>query len=251
MKTTIERYLGADSHDSLTGLLQSWRLWLLGAVGGALLALGLITVFPPAYRARAVVIIDHNLEEVWDFAPAENFYFLTRETRKLQDLAWSDETLQLVVDEVRGTSVGELRDEVLMMSQPSDGGWHLWAKDEDPARAEEIARAWAYAFRDQIIAGMETSTELEQARQEINEFILNSPPLQPHEIQRLIDRISPLLAQTKGISPYLDVVISQSEQLHVEQVITPPIAMLIGSGVGALGMVLIVLTVSRSEEDDA
>ena len=48
------------------------------------------------------MVVDHNLEEVWEFRSAQQFYFLGRETRKLEALAWSDETMQLVADQVGG-----------------------------------------------------------------------------------------------------------------------------------------------------
>lgn len=250
MKKAVERILGVDSHDTLVKVLQSWRLWLLGAVAGALFAWAVYALFPPPYRARAIIVIDHNLEEVWDFAPSDNFYFLARETRKLKNLAWSDETIQRVVDQVEGTDIAGLRDEILMMTQPADGGWYLWAEDRHPERAEEIANAWAYAFRDQIFEGMETSAELEQMREEINQYLLENPGMQAHEVQRLIEQTEPLLAQTKGISPYLDVYVAQSEDLYTGRSVGQPVYLLAGSAAGAFGAALAALLVSRPEKDD-
>ena len=45
--------------------------------------------------------------------------------------------------------VAVLRDEVLSLSQPAEAGWHFYADDSDPARAESIASAWALAFTEQ------------------------------------------------------------------------------------------------------
>lgn len=250
MKRMVNRLLYVDAHDSMVRVLQSWRLWFLGAVVGALVAAGLYLLFPPDFRARAVVVIDHNLESVWEFEPSQNFYFLGRETRKLEQLAWSDKTLELVAEQVDGVTADGLRNEILSLSHPADGGWHLWADHEDEATAEAIAGTWATVFVDQIYAGMDTSLDLELARMEVNEILLEYPEMNPEEVHELIDRMSIELDQTSGISPWLEVYLAQGTDLMVTRKILLSIFVLAGSVIGALGLALITLFLIRSEEYD-
>ncbi len=52
------------------------------------------------------------------------------DSEKLEELAWDDATLQMVVDENPGTSISKLREGVLQLSQPGEGAWHFWADDQ-------------------------------------------------------------------------------------------------------------------------
>ncbi|MEN8242038.1 MAG: hypothetical protein ABFS17_08970 [Chloroflexota bacterium] len=239
-----------DSHDTVVRMLQSWRLWLGGAVLGALIASLVYLVFPPDYRARAVVVIDHNLESVWEFAPAQNFYFLGRETRKLEELAWNDETLGLVTDEVDGVTVADLRNEILSLSHPADGAWHLWADHPDRDTAEEIAGAWADVFVEQIYTGMGTSAELEYQREEINKILLEHTAMNPDEVHNLIDEMSLLLDKTTGISPWLEVDLAQGDDLIVTRKVLQSVYILAGSLIGACGMALVTLVFYRVEDEN-
>jgi hypothetical protein len=250
MKRITNHLTYVDSHDTVVRVLQSWRLWFGGAILGALLATLIYCVFPPDYRARAVVVIDHNLESVWEFAPAQNFYFLGRETRKLEELAWNDETMQLLVDEVDGFTVSKLRNEILSLSHPADGGWHLWADHPDRDTAEELAGAWARVFVEQIYAGMGTSEELEYQREEINKILLEYKGMNPDEVYNLIDRMSPLLDKTSGISPWLEVDLAQGENLMVTREVLLSVYVLAGSLIGACGMALATMVFYRVEDEN-
>lgn len=242
--------LYVDSHDSIVRVLQSWRLWIVGAIAGALLATGIYLLFPPMYRAAAVVVVDHNLEEVWDVKPNNTFYFLGRETRKLEELAWSDETLQLVADQVGDVSIRQLRDEILFLSNPSDGGWDFYARDRDPERAEKIASAWANAFVDQVYANIEISAELVRVREEINDFVLENNNLSDNDLRKLIDQISPLIFETTGITPYIEVYVSQNEQLSIDHNVSMAVYIISGSAIGALGLAFSALVLLKAEERD-
>ena len=187
---------------------------------------------------------------MWEFAPAQNFYFLGRESRKLEELAWSDKTLDLVAAELDGITVSELRNDILSLSHPADGGWQLWADHEDRGLAEEIAGTWARIFVDQIYAGMDTSLELELARMEVNEVLLEYQDMNPEEIQELIDRMSIELDETSGISPWLEVYLAEGSDLVVARSVLLSIYVLAGSVIGALGLVSITLFFIRSEEYD-
>ena len=135
------------SLDDLTRLLRAWRFWLMAAVIGALLGAAVYFVAPPPYRARATVNVDFNLETAWpQETDRQQFYYLERETRKLEEIAWSDSVLQAVADADSKVTVRELREGKLQLSQPAEAGWHFFADDKDAKRAEMLASAWADSF---------------------------------------------------------------------------------------------------------
>ncbi len=135
------------SLDDLLRLLRAWRFWMLGALIGALLGAGMYLIAPPPYRARATVSVDFNLEEAWPLeTDRQQFYYLQREARKLQEIAWSDAVIQTVARADGAATVRELRERKLQLSQPADGGWHFYADDANPSRAQVLASSWAQAF---------------------------------------------------------------------------------------------------------
>jgi hypothetical protein len=144
--------LSPPSLNDLIRLLKAWRFWVLGTLAGALLGTAIFYIAPPPYRARATVNVDFNLEEAWpDEVDRQQFYYLERETRKLVEIAWSDDVMQEVAD-ANGVDVSSLRDEALSLSQPAEAGWHFYADDRDPARAEALASTWALSFTEQAQA---------------------------------------------------------------------------------------------------
>ncbi len=251
MKKIANRLLYSDTHDALVVVLQAWRLWLAGALVGALMAASVYALFPPPYRARAIVVVDHNVEEAWGFGSGELFYFLGRETRKLQELAWSDETIQLVADRVGDVSVRELREEILHLSQPQDGGWYFFADYQDAGRAEEIAGTWAEVFYERTYQAVEISAELERIRWEINEVLERNSNLSEGDIQSLIDRISPTLYKTDGISYFIELDLAQTENLEITRSVPRSVYLLAGSIAGAFLFAFAVLLFLRAEEKDA
>ena len=156
--------LTPPSLDDLIHLLRAWRFWVLGAFIGALIGAALYTIVPPPYRAKATVNVDFNLEQAWpQDTDRQQFYYLERETRKLEEIAWSDEVMQAVVDANAGTTVNQLRDGKLQLSQPAEAGWHFYAEDHDPQVAQSLASSWADAFVN--------TAQVEIASGGINEFV--------------------------------------------------------------------------------
>jgi len=148
------------SLDDFIRLLKAWRFWVLGALAGALLGTAIFYIAPPPYRARATVNVDFNLEEAWpEDVDRQQFYYLERETRKLKEIAWSDDVMQVVAD-ANGVGVSTLRVELLSLSQPAEAGWHFYADNLNPARAEALASTWALAFTEQAQADLAEQTGL-------------------------------------------------------------------------------------------
>jgi hypothetical protein len=134
------------SLDDLIRLLSAWKFWMLGAILGAVIGAVVYVVAPPPYRARATVVVDFNLEEALpQDTDRQQFYYLERETRKLEEIAWSDKIL-IEVSSATGTSMEDLRAGKLQLSQPADGGWHFYADDRDSKLAGQLASAWAQGF---------------------------------------------------------------------------------------------------------
>jgi pimeloyl-ACP methyl ester carboxylesterase len=153
------------SSDDLIRLLKAWKFWVLGAAVGALIGAALYYIFPPDYRARATVNVDFNLEQAWpQETDRQQFYYLERETRKLEEVAWSDD----VLDQVSAggqVPVQELRGGKLQLSQPAEAGWHFYADDPDAERAQDLAARWALAFTEKVQENVVNS-------QGLNSFIL-------------------------------------------------------------------------------
>jgi capsular polysaccharide biosynthesis protein len=141
------------SIDDLIRLLKAWRFWSVGALIGALLGAGLYYVVPPPYRAHATVLVDFNLEQAWpEETDRQQFYYLERETRKLEEIARSDMVLGMVAGRTGNITAQELRNGILSLSQPAEGGWHFYAADQDPERAATLASSWADVFVEQVHA---------------------------------------------------------------------------------------------------
>ncbi len=162
--------LAAPSPDDLIRLLRAWRFWLLGAVAGALLGTAVYLIAPPVYRARATVNVDFHMEQAWpESSDREQFYYLERETRKLEDIAMSDAVLKAVVEQVKGLNIQELRAGQLQLSQPGNGAWHFYADDKDRTRAEQMVTVWAKAFSDAV------QTQVAQPSSALEHFITAMP----------------------------------------------------------------------------
>src|SRR5690349_17245061 len=149
--------------EDLIRLLRAWRFWVLGAMAGALIAVAAYYIVPPPYRARATVNVDFNLEQAWPKdVDRQQFYYLEREVRKLEEIALSDDVIGPLSSEF-GIPVEELRAGKLQLSQPAEAGWHFYADDPNPQTAANLASAWAHAFVQKV--------EEEIQAGKVNEFI--------------------------------------------------------------------------------
>jgi len=155
--------LSPPSLEDLTRLLKAWRFWIFGALLGALLGAALYAVIPPPFRAKATVNVDFNLEQAWaKETDRQQFYYLERESRKLEEIAWSDAVMGGLSAEF-GISVEALRAEKLHLSQPAEAGWHFYADDPHAQTADLLASAWATAFTAKVQAAVQAGS--------INEFV--------------------------------------------------------------------------------
>ena len=153
------------SFDDFARLFKAWRFWSVGVLIGGMIGAAVYYFAPPPYRAHATVLVDFNLEEAWPKdAPRKQFYYLERETRKLEEIAFSDIVMESIVENDRQNTVMELREEKLFLSQPGDGGWNFYAYDNDPRRAADLVSAWARAFAGQVTAQVASA-------QGVNSFI--------------------------------------------------------------------------------
>jgi capsular polysaccharide biosynthesis protein len=138
--------LTAPSLDDLIRLLKAWRFWVLGAILGAILGAAVYYIIPPSFRAQATVNVDFNLEQAWPKdTDRQQFYYLERESRKLEEIAWSDDVMGQLSSKF-SIPVKDLRGKKLQLSQPAEAGWHFYADDKNSQTAAALAPAWAEAF---------------------------------------------------------------------------------------------------------
>jgi len=138
--------LTPPSLDDLIRLLRAWRFWMLGAIFGAILGAAVYSIVPPPFRAKATVNVDFNLEQAWpQETDRQQFYYLERESRKLEEIAWSDDVMDQLSSEF-SISVEDLRGARLYLSQPAEAGRYFYADDKDLQIAASIASSWAEAF---------------------------------------------------------------------------------------------------------
>ncbi len=155
--------LTPPSIEDIIRLMRAWRFWISGALVGMLLGAALYYIAPPPYRAKATVNVDFNLEQAWpQETDRQQFFYLERESRKLEELAWSDEIISQLSSEF-AIVPEDLRGGKLLLSQPSEAGWHFYADDNDPQIAEGLASAWAEVFT------LKVQSEIQAGN--INEFV--------------------------------------------------------------------------------
>ena len=202
----MKRLFSSSSTDDLLQLLQAWRFWLLASLLGALIGGLAYFIFPPDFRARATVVVDFNMEQSWPVdSDRELFYYLEREARKLEEVAWSDEVISTVANNMGDITVEELSSGVFELSEPADGGWHFYATDPDPARAEQLASVWAETFVAKVQDGIKTALALDASRKALE--------VNPTEAE-ILSYVTELEAESLGITPELQLFLSQGKNLN-------------------------------------
>lgn len=159
----------SPSLDDLIRLLKAWRFWVLGALLGAVIGAAVYYVIPPPYRAKATVNVDFNLEEAWPKeTDRQQFYYLEREARKLEELAWADDVMEKISSS-SSLSVEELRGGKLQLSQPAEAGWHFYADDRDPKIASQLASEWANEFASKARSEIDTGNINQYVKLEVTQ----------------------------------------------------------------------------------
>lgn len=232
------------SSDDLNRLLKAWRFWLFAALIGGLLGAAIFFLAPPLYRVRASVQVDFNIEEA--YKPTQDkqaFYYLEREVRKLEALAFSDAVMRSVADEVGGVTIARLRDGILLLSQPGDADWNFFAEDPDPQRASDLASAWAEAFTAQVRDAVTASMTLQSFHAEIQNGCGG-------DCFSIESQIADLEARARGISPYVEVSPLQTEQLSETRKVAISTYILVGAVVSWAVGVLVILFISPRRKDE-
>ncbi len=235
--TWKQRLLQPPSLQDWARILQAWRLWLLAGLLGALLGTTLYWLHPPPYRAQAEAIVDYNMEEAWPAdTDREMFEFLARENKKLEALAWSDAVLEKAATLAGVPFDPAWRQGGLVLRDEHDGRWHFWAIADEPAQAQRLAQAWAQAFTEEVRQRVAVATALlskraaltelgqQQAQWETQCATASPPPDCDATLEALKKRqetlqtdIAALAEQSGGLSPYIEVFLSQGEHPPVER----------------------------------
>ena len=129
----------------------------------------------------------------------------------------------------------------LYLEQPREAGWHFWAEDADAQRAAELASMWARAFVDQVQNNLAVSEELEIARQELEDFLLANPRPDEREVNVLTEQLGAALEAVPGISPYVQLQITQEAELSSSRTVSQGAYLLVGSVLGVLTIALLTL----------
>ncbi len=225
------------STDNLERLLKAWRFWLVMALLGGVMGMVAYALWPPAYRSRATVQVDFNIEEAYTpSSDKQAFYYLEREVRKLQALAFSDAVLQAVAEEVGGVSPAELRQGILHLSQPGEAEWSFYAEDRNAQRAQALASAWARAFTAEVKDAAVASKMLQAFHAELQVGCGQG-------CADLENRLMALEARARGISPYVEVGWLQVDSPSVNRKVNRATYLLAGTLMAWAGSGLIILFV--------
>lgn len=249
-----KRILSAPTSQNFTDALSAWRLLLIASLIGGLLGAAFYQLWTPPYRAMARVVIDQNLEKALPAAPdREVFYFLERETQKLEELALSDEVMGQVVDEVKNVSMAQLRGKLLQLSQPGDGGWRLYGIAKTPERARQLAKTWSKVFTEKVEQAVAASREMAVLQKELTDLQGDLTPEAETQRVTLEARIQGLEAASFAIHPEVQVYQSQKKEIAVDRTVNIGVYIFTGA-ISALFLMLLMTTftgeIQESETDE-
>lgn len=131
---------------------------------GALLAALLTVLGPDRYTARAVVMVDQQVDlALPPYSPVDDVLYVSRETVRLEDLTYADVLWEEVFNRLSSdqfesefSSFEDLRG---FVSAPhyQDGAWYFTSEHSDPALASALADAWAESFVETVQSWVETA----------------------------------------------------------------------------------------------
>ena len=94
------------------------------------------------------------------------------------------------------------------------------------------------------------NVDLVVIRYEINQIYGENRKYSGGEALNIAEQLHPYLEESEGISPYVEVTLSQTENLHVERTAPLSVYILAGSMIGACLFALAALFMLRAEEID-
>jgi hypothetical protein len=231
--------------NNLILVLQSWRLWLLGAILGAIGGGLIFQLTPPSFQAEAIVSIDHNLEQAWPFPMDKSeFVFIGRETHKLELVAWGD---GIFISILTNNPKYLEEDLALSIDKSQEGAWGFYATADNKQDAENIVNSWVLAFEEEVISRIDTTFEIEKKRTQILDHIAANPNISVLEIEQEIVKIEDLLDGYSGISPYLEIDIIQFGKINSTYQLSKSIYLLFGSFLGIVSTLFI--SIIKSNEN--
>ena len=172
----------------------------------------------------------------------EVFYFLERETQKLEELAWSDAVLAQVAAEIKGVNVSDLRNGFLQLSQPGDGGWKFYGISQSSEQARQLSKFWAKAFITNVQQAVLSSNELVAVKNEISGLENNLSTESQQRRESLEAKVLELEGSSFGLHPEIQVYHSQKKDLIVER-ITPMGSYIFTGAVSTVFIMLVVLVI--------
>ncbi len=239
-----KRILSAPTSENFTDALSAWRLLLVAALIGGLIGAAIYQLWVPPFRAMSKVVVDQNLEQALPAAPdREVFYFLERETQKLEELAWSDTVLEQVTMQVEGVKISDLRGGLLQLSQPGDGGWRFYGVNSSPEKAKQLAKSWANIFTEEVQKAVNSANELIAVKKELTGLTDNLSAETELKRTSLEAREKTLEAESFGLHPEIQVSLSQKKEIVAERNIQMGVYIFAGA-ISAMFITLLINTIS-------
>jgi hypothetical protein len=239
-----KRILSAPNSENFTDALSAWRLLLVAALIGGLIGAAIYQLWVPPFRAMSKVVVDQNLEQALPEAPdREVFYFLERETQKLEELAWSDTVLEQVTIQVEGIKLSGLRGGLLQLSQPGDGGWRFYGVNSSPEKAKQLAKSWANIFTEEVQKAVNSANELIAVKKELTGLTDNLSAETELKRTSLEAREKTLEAESIGLHPEIQVSLSQKKEIVAERTIQMGVYIFAGA-ISAMFITLLINTIS-------
>jgi hypothetical protein len=238
------KIFSAPTSENFADALSAWRLLLVAALIGGLIGAAIYQMWVPPYRAMAKVVVDQNLEQALPAAPdREVFYFLERETQKMEELAWSDTVLEQVTMQVEGVKISDLRGGLLQLSQPGDGGWRFYGVNSSPEKAKQLAKSWANIFTEEVQKAVNSANELIAVKKELTGLTDNLSAETELKRTSLEARGKTIEEESHGLHPEIQVSQTQKKVIIAERTIQIGTYIFTGA-ISALFITLLINTIA-------